>query len=155
MCPTVHIYFSLCRCGFVLQSLVQDILCGIHIPVVMRSTRRAIPFVNTQILRQRVLIAAKTAGLARRVEGIHFQQFAAVQFRLVRKLEEKLTPTYIGNRLCKSVIPKHSFDIQVFHGYRLVFTGKPCRQLVQEVPADVCDAFMDAGNTDTSVLSIP
>lgn len=41
----------------------------------MRSTRRAIPFADLQILRQRVLIAAKTAGLARRVEDIHFQQF--------------------------------------------------------------------------------
>ena len=121
----------------------------------MRSTRRAIPFADTQILRQRVLIAAKTADLARRVEGIHFQQFAAVQFRLVRKLAEKLTPTYIGNRLCKSVIPKHSFDIQVFHGNRLVFTSKPCGQFVQEVLANVCDAFMDTGDADTSVLSIP
>ena len=103
-------YFRSRNFGLVFQSLAQDVLCGIHIPVVMRSTRRAIPFVNLQVLRQRVLIAAKTAGLARRVEGIHFQQFAAVQFRLVRKLAEKLTPTYIGNRLCKSVIPKQKFS---------------------------------------------
>lgn len=120
----------------------------------MHSTRRAIPFANLQILRQRILIAAKTAGLARRIEGIHLQQFAAVQFHLVLKLAKKLTPTYIGNRLCKSVIPKHSLDIQVFHGDRLVFTGKPCGQLVQEILTNVCDAFMEAGNTDTSVLSI-
>lgn len=108
--PHGTLYSSLCHCGFIFQSLAQDVLCSIHISVVMRSTLRAIPFANTQILRQRVLIAAKTAGLARRLEGIHFQQFAAVQFRLVRKLEEKLTPTYIGNRLCKSVIPKQKFS---------------------------------------------
>ena len=121
----------------------------------MRSTLRAIPFANTQILCQWVLIATSRACLTRRVERIDLEQFATVQFRLVCELAEELAPTCIGNGFRESVISQHSLDIQVFHGNRLVFTGKLCGQLMQEVPADVCDAFMDAGNTDTSVLSIP
>ena len=52
------------------------------------------------------------------------------------------------------MIPQHSFDVQMFHGYCLVFTSKPCRYLVKEIPADICDTFMDTSNTDTRSFTI-
>ena len=52
------------------------------------------------------------------------------------------------------MIPQHSFDVQMFHGYCLVFTSKPCRYLVKEIPADICDTLMNASNTDTRSFTI-
>ena len=52
------------------------------------------------------------------------------------------------------MIPQHSFDVQMFHGYCLVFTSKPCRYLVKEIPADICDTLMDASNTDARSFTI-
>ena len=40
-------YFRSRNFGFVFQSLTQNVLCGIHIPVVMRSACWTIPFADT------------------------------------------------------------------------------------------------------------
>ena len=52
------------------------------------------------------------------------------------------------------MIPQHSFDVQMFHGDCLVFTSKPCRYLVKEIPADICDTFMDSSNTDARSFTV-
>ncbi len=49
---------------------------------------------------------------------------------------------------------EHPPHIQVFYGYRLVFTNKPCRYFVQEILADIRDAFMDASNADALPVTI-
>ena len=88
-------YFRSRNFGLVFQSLAQDVLCGIHISVVMGSARWAIPFADTQIFGQWGMIATSRARLTRWVERIDLEQFAPVQFRLVCELAEELTPAHI------------------------------------------------------------
>ena len=45
--PHGMFYFRSRNFGFVFQSLAQDVLCGIHISVVMRSACWTIPFADT------------------------------------------------------------------------------------------------------------
>lgn len=71
--PHGTFYLSSRYFGFVFQSLAQDVLCSIRIPVVMRSALWAIPFADAQILCQWTLIAADGAGLTRRIERIDFE----------------------------------------------------------------------------------
>ena len=52
------------------------------------------------------------------------------------------------------MIPQHSFDVQMFYGYCLIFTSKPCRYLVKEIPADICDTLMNASNTDARSFTV-
>ena len=42
----------------------------------------------------------------------------------------------------------------MFYGYCLIFTSKPCRYLVKEIPADICDTLMDASNTDARSFTV-
>ena len=100
------------------------------------------------------MIATSRARLTRWVERIDLEQFAPVQFRLVCELAEELAPACIGNGLRESVISQHPRDVQMFYGYCLIFTSKPCRYLVKEIPADICDTFMNASNTDTLSFTI-
>ena len=107
-------YFRSCNFGFVFQSFAQDVLCGIHISVVMGSARWAIPFADTQIFGQWVLIATNRACLTRRVECIDLEQFAPVQLRLVCELAEELAPACSGIGLRESVIPQPPLGVQMF-----------------------------------------
>ena len=42
----------------------------------------------------------------------------------------------------------------MFYGYCLIFTSKPCRYFVKKIPADICDTFMDASNTDARSFTV-
>jgi len=52
------------------------------------------------------------------------------------------------------VIPQHILDLQVLDGDDLVFVNEPCGELLQEVPADIPDMLVDAGDADALLVAV-
>ena len=77
------------------QSFVQDILCGIYVPVVDGATDGANPLPDGQVLGSRPLCAAVGAELGGREEFIHTDNRFPVPRRLVLQLPPELSPACV------------------------------------------------------------
>lgn len=60
------------------QPLLQDVLCGIDIPIMSAAALGACPLPERQILSLRVLVAAAAAQLAAGVESSHLYGFISI-----------------------------------------------------------------------------
>ena len=81
------------------------------------------PFTHGKILGQWILIATDVTNLTRRIEGVHLQDFTAMQFCLVCQHTEEFAPRNICYSLCQAVIFHHVLHLQMLHSYRLIFTS--------------------------------
>ena len=52
------------------------------------------------------------------------------------------------------MVLEHSLHIQMLHGCRLVFTGKPRGAFVQEIFADIRYPLVDAGEAHTRLAPV-
>lgn len=104
----------------------ENIIGGIDISVVMRSTLWTIPFPN--IKRQFIDNATAISTTFRTGKPtVNFNQRSTVPLALVLQLTNQLTPTGIGNGLCQFVVFHHILHYQVLDRNRLVFTYQSSR----------------------------
>jgi len=135
------------------KSCGENILCGINVSVVMRSTFWTVPFPD--IKRQFIdNVTAVSTALRTGKPSVNLHQCPTVPLALVFQLTNQFTPTSIGDRLCKLVILQHVFHGQILDGNRLVFTHQSSCQLVKQIFPGVSNSSLNPGDLTSGLLSI-
>lgn len=89
------------------QTLVQDILCGVLVPQMVRPALGANPLPERQILCVGPLGTASGAELTGWEETVYCDYLLPIPHRLVLQLPPELTPTYVRDRPGQFVAPDH------------------------------------------------
>ena len=138
----------------------ENILCGINVSVMVRSTFWTIPLPN--IKRQFInnMTAVPTALRARK-PTVNFYQCSTVPLALVFQQTNQLRPTGISDCLSQFVVLHHVLHRQVLDSNRLIFTYQSSRQLVfakrpegKEICSGIGNSGMNSGNLVPCFLSI-
>lgn len=130
-----------------------NIFSSIMVSVMDRTALRARPLPHVQ--RQSVkYMTADVAPFTARIETVNLPEQSLVPDRFVVQLAEQLRPAHVGNMLSQTMIAQHILHRQVFGIDRLVFADQPCTQLVEKVQTATGNFVMNAGDSQTGLLSV-
>src|SRR6266568_6151478 len=111
---------SIASTGLDGEPLRQNVERGIGVTIVNRAACRTHPFPYVQGKRVKDVLACMT-GLGRGVPLIDLDQGTSVPPGFVAQLADKLTPSYIRDRLRQRVVLDHVLDGQALDAHHLVF----------------------------------
>lgn len=135
------------------EPLGQDVKCGVHISVEMRSTARTCPFTFAE-LKDVSGGTTLTASLRGRKPTADFYDRSPVPLGLVDHHASEFTPSSISYRTRCSLGAQHPLHRQSLKTDRLVFTDQPGRELVQKIAPSIHHPRMDAGHSDGCLLPV-
>ena len=136
------------------QSLIQNVLCGVDVPIMGSATGGASPLPDCQILSFSAPVSTAAAQLAAGVESPHLNQLFMLPGSLVLQLPGQLSPGGICDRLGKLMVGHHAFDIEAFHAEDVILPDQLSGQFVQIVLPAVGNVLMLAGQAETGLLPV-
>ena len=136
------------------KRLGEYILRGILVAVMNRSTLRADPPADLEVLDLRVLISTGGTCLTRRKEYRHLKNLTAMFKGLVFEHRDKGLPRCIGYGFGKMMISYHSFHVERLQSDDLVFVHQLGRYFMKMIAAAVIDLLVDAYNLSLLLLQV-
>ena len=110
---------------------LQDVLCGISVPIMNGTAMRTRPFPDAQIFCFRILIAADMAGLRACIVPINPLDTRSCFARLIFENFHKLRKAVVRDLSAPSFL--HSPQVQVLNAHKSVFLADRMCQLEMKV----------------------
>jgi hypothetical protein len=151
----VHAIVPAVTAGELTESLRQQILRGIDVPIMCRAALRAGPLsdIEPQLI-ENMPASFLRAGLARREEPVHLDQCSAVPGTLVPQLTAKLSERRIVDRAGMKPAGQR-LDVQVFNGNHIVLTHQAGRELMQSVSPGIGHLGVRSGDPQPLLRPAP
>ena len=118
----------------------------------MSMANRAFPLTDRQILSLFVDVPTDIASLRGREESIYLHNLFPVPFRLIGQHGNKAAPTCICDRLSKTMVTFHTFDIQILNADGIISSNKGNGALMQIVGTTIGNLLVDSGNFELLVF---
>lgn len=154
-CAPSYLIYGLIRCpSQEAQALIQNIHCGVGIPVMNLAALRADPLPNAEVPDFWILVAAATAKLAAWEACPDFNNSFVLPFRLIFELAGKLAPGAVGNGLGQVMVLHHVADIKTLYADDIVLPNQLRGHLMQVVLPLVGNLFVLSGKADAGLLTV-
>lgn len=122
----------------------QDVLRGMHVPVMPGATRRTDPRSDPHIQLSK-LVGAHRTHLRAWVPAVDSHGLAAVATRFVFEHEAESGPTRARNCTSQRAIMHHSNDVEIPDCNHVVLADQADADLVQEIPASIAGPGVHTG----------
>ena len=127
------------------QALIQNVLCGVYIPVMGSAALGANPLPDGQVFRSWPLSTASGAKLTGRKEAVDRDHLFSVPRRFVLQLPPKLAPACVRNRPGKFVVLDHIGRSQILNRNQVIGSHKAGGQLMEHILPLVGNVFVETG----------
>ena len=118
----------------------------------MSMTNRTFPITNRQIFRLLVNIPTDIASLRGWEISVNLHNLLAIPFSFVCKHRNKTSPACICDRLSKTMVTFHTFDIQILNANGIISSYKGYRTLMQVVCTAISNLLVEPGNFEFLVF---
>lgn len=118
----------------------------------MSMANRTLPLTDRQILSLFVDVPTDIASLRGREESIYLDYSLTVPFSFVCQHRNKTSPACICDRLSKTMVTFHTFDIQILNANGIISSYKGYRTLMQVVCTAIGNLLVDSGNFELLVF---
>lgn len=118
----------------------------------MSMTNRTIPLTDRQIFSLFVDVPTDVASLGGREVSAYLHHSLAVPFSFVCEHGNEIAPACICNRLSKTMVAFHTFDIQILNANGIISSYKGYRALMQVVSATISNLLVKPSNFEFLVF---
>ena len=118
----------------------------------MGMTNRAFPITDRQILSLFVDVPTDTASLRGGEVSVYLHNLFTVPFSFVCQHRNKTAPACICDRLSKTMVAFHTFDIQILNANGIISSHKGYRTLMQVVGTAISNLLVKPGNFEFLVF---
>ena len=118
----------------------------------MSMANRTLPLTDRQILSLFVDVPTDITSLRGGEVSVYFHNLFAVPFCLIGKHGNEAAPACISDRLSKTMVTFHTFDIQILNANGIISSYKGYRTLMQVVCTAISNLLVEPGNFEFLVF---